>query len=65
MKLTKIKYFRFILLLSIASKSSCQEIFITENESEADFIIYVSDDKSKADWIVIKTNWRNDAKDGK
>ncbi len=61
----KMKQLIFTLLSIIASKSFSQEIFITDNQSDADYIIYICEDQSQADWVVMKTDWRNDAKDGK
>ena len=32
---------------------------------EVDFKIYITDKRNEADWIVMKTSWKNEAKNGK
>lgn len=56
----------YILILLVSTLSYSQVIFETDTKSQADYIVYVEGSfKSKADWVVLKTSWKNDAKDGK
>lgn len=53
------------ITLFISSLIYSQKIFVTENKNEADYVIYVAKDKSNADWVVMKTTWKNQAKNGR
>jgi len=57
-----------MLLSLFALTSFCygQKIYITDTESEADYKIFIEKDfQNNADWIIMKTEWENDAKDGR
>jgi len=50
------------LFLSFVFSVFSQEIYITKNKSDADYIIYIVDDKSEADWIIKKDNLEESSK---
>ena len=54
-----------LLTLFLSQFLFSQKVFITENKNEADYKIYISKEKSSADWVIMKTNWKNEAKNGK
>ncbi|PZD79165.1 DUF6150 family protein [Mesonia sp. K7] len=58
------KHFTILLFLFVNLGFS-QEVYKTDNKTEADYIVYTSEEKSEADWIVMKTTWRNQAENGK
>lgn len=56
-------YLLFTLLISCCLYS--QKVYITQNKNEADYKIFIAKDKSNADWVIMKTTWKNQAKNGK
>ncbi|TYB74141.1 hypothetical protein ES676_08125 [Bizionia saleffrena] len=58
-------YLFLILLLILVPTVYSQEVFITDEASQADFVIYITEDTSDADWVILKTDWKHQAMEGK
>ncbi len=60
----KPKFLYLTLFSFISINLYSQKIFITENKNEADYIIFYNNQKTNSDWVIMKTTWKNQAKNG-